>query len=330
MPERIALAKAWLNEELGRDDYGFAPASSDASFRRYFRITYDGNSVIIMDAPPEKENAEHFVNVARALFEHGLNVPEIFATDYQQGFVLLSDLGTRTYLNELNASSAQQLYGDALKALLTLQSEVPTEHELFPDYDRELLMNEMQLFADWYLGKHLQLSLSAEQQQRLQQAFTQLADMALSQTQVVVHRDYHSRNLMITDQHNPGIIDFQDAVVGPVTYDLVSLLRDCYIAWPQQEILNWVEGYHQRALEAGVISDVSLETFTRWFDWMGIQRHLKASGIFARLNHRDGKDGYLKDIPRTLGYILQVSENDKELADLHALLTELGVHHIAD
>ena len=325
MPERIALIKNWLNAELGRSDYAFAPASSDASFRRYFRASYDGQSVIVMDAPPDRENARHFVNVARQLITHGLNVPEILATDFDQGFVLLSDLGTRMYLDELNSSTVQRLYGDALSALMTLQACVPIEHELFPDYDRTLLMNEMQLFEDWYLGRHLQSMPNDTQHARLQAAFGLLADTALQQTQVCVHRDYHSRNLMITEKHNPGILDFQDAVIGPVTYDLVSLLRDCYIEWPQAMIHDWVEDYHELAKQSGVIHEVPLDTFIRWFDWMGVQRHLKATGIFARLKHRDGKDGYLKDIPRTLGYIMQVTAQYDALQDLHTLLTELGI-----
>ena len=325
MPERIAMIKDWLNQQLGRTEYDFAPASSDASFRRYFRVSYDGQSVIVMDAPPERENARHFVDVARQFISHGLNVPEVLVTDFEQGFVMLSDLGTRMYLDELDADSVERLYGDALSALVTLQARVPIEHELFPDYDRALLMTEMQLFADWYLGRHLQLTLSDVQQERLQAGFSLLADAARQQTQVCVHRDYHSRNLMITDQHNPGIIDFQDAVIGPVTYDLVSLLRDCYIAWPVEQIHAWVERYHELVKQAGIIQEVPLSSFMHWFDWMGVQRHLKASGIFARLNHRDGKDGYLKDIPRTLGYIMQVTAQYDELHDLHTLFMELGL-----
>ena len=320
MPQRLELLNHWLQHELGLPRYELAPASSDASFRRYFRICFDGESRIVMDAPPEREDIRPFVQIGRRLFEIGLNVPRIEAENMAQGFLLLSDLGQQQYLGALNEQSVDRLYGDAQGALLTLQACGPQADEL-PPYNETLLLREMELFREWYLGRHLGLKLSPAEQQVLDRAFYLLADSALAQPRVAVHRDYHSRNLMVAP-HNPGILDFQDAVHGPVTYDLVSLLRDCYIDWPQARVEAWALGYQELALDAGVLRDRDEERFLRWFDWMGVQRHLKASGIFARLNHRDGKPGYLNDIPRTLGYIRSVACRYRELADLAALLDE--------
>ncbi len=321
MPQRLQQLEAWLRGELGIADYSIAPASSDASFRRYFRIQFDGVSRIVMDAPPEKEDCGPFVRIARQLHAIGLHVPEILAEDLSQGFLLLSDLGSTPYLDVLNDDSVERLYGDALDALTRLQARGPRE---LPAYDRELLMTEMGLFRDWYLGEHLGLALSDEEREALEGAFTLLADIALEQPRVAVHRDYHSRNLMLCER-NPGIIDFQDAVIGPITYDPVSLLRDCYIAWPRERVEGWALGYRDRAVEQGIIDHVDDATFLRWFDLMGVQRHLKATGIFARLNHRDGKPGYLNDIPRTLGYVREVAGRYSELEGLKGILNKIGV-----
>ncbi len=321
MPQRLQQLEAWLRGELGIADYSIAPASSDASFRRYFRIQFDGVSRIVMDAPPEKEDCGPFVRIARQLHAIGLHVPEILAEDLSQGFLLLSDLGSIPYLDVLNDDSVERLYGDALEALTRLQARGPRE---LPAYDRELLMTEMGLFRDWYLGEHLGLALSDEEREALEGAFTLLADIALEQPRVAVHRDYHSRNLMLCER-NPGIIDFQDAVFGPITYDPVSLLRDCYIAWPRERVEGWALGYRDRAVEQGIIDHVDDATFLRWFDLMGVQRHLKATGIFARLNHRDGKPGYLNDIPRTLGYVREVAGRYSELEGLKGILNKIGV-----
>ncbi len=321
MPQRLQQLEAWLRGELGIADYSIAPASSDASFRRYFRIQFDGISRIVMDAPPEKEDCAPFVSIARQLHAIGLHVPEILAEDLSQGFLLLSDLGSTPYLDVLNDDSVERLYGDALEALTRLQARGPRE---LPAYDRELLMTEMGLFRDWYLGEHLGLALSDEEREALEGAFTLLADIALEQPRVAVHRDYHSRNLMLCER-NPGIIDFQDAVFGPITYDPVSLLRDCYIAWPRERVEGWALGYRDRAVEQGIIDHVDDATFLRWFDLMGVQRHLKATGIFARLNHRDGKPGYLNDIPRTLGYVREVAGRYSELEGLKGILNKIGV-----
>lgn len=319
MPQRLEQLNHWLQQKLGLGEYQIAPASADASFRRYFRVTIDGVSRIAMDAPPQKEDSRPFVKVGTALHQAGLHVPQILQQDLEQGFLLLSDLGSQPYLDALNAQSVERLYGDALGALAAMQACVATDE--LPPYDEALLQREMALFPEWFLTTHLGLTLSKAEQQLLADTFALLAKSALEQPRVFVHRDYHSRNLMVCS-HNPGILDFQDAVCGPVTYDLVSLLRDCYIAWPREQVEAWVQGYHDIALDHGIIREPMREQFLRWFDLMGVQRHLKAIGIFARLNHRDGKPGYLNDIPRTLDYVEEVSARYPELAGFAAFIKE--------
>ena len=309
---------------LGTDAFDMTPASNDASFRRYFRATLQDRSYVAMDAPPDREDCEPFVRIARAMHEVGLHVPEIHAEDHEQGFLLLDDLGTQSYLDSLDQYSVDSLYADAIESLLILQGSDILERIDLPPYDEALLMQEMGLFRDWYLGTHLGIDLSQEQANDLQQVFELLAASALEQPTVCVHRDYHSRNLMVVDEDNPGIIDFQDAVVGPITYDLVSLLRDCYIEWPRTLVESWAMQFYEELIEAGVISKDSRGNFLRWFDLMGVQRHLKATGIFARLNHRDGKPGYLNDIPRTLGYVKEVAGRYDELSSLAKLLEEIS------
>jgi N-acetylmuramate 1-kinase len=322
VPDRIQALRRWLQDELGFSDYGLEPASSDASFRRYFRIQRAGRSYIAMDAPPQQEDCRPFIQVTRLLFDLGLNVPELLESDPAQGFLLLGDLGDRPYLQALNEQTVDRLYGDALAALAVMQACGPNDGRL-PPYDRELLLREMALFPEWLLQTHLDLALDEEQERQLGETFTLLMDNALQQPQVFVHRDYHSRNLMVTAVNNPGILDYQDAVVGPVTYDLVSLLRDCYIRWPRARVEDWALGYRELAQQSGILrEDVGEAQFLRWFDRMGVQRHLKAAGIFARLNHRDGKPGYLADIPRTLWYIVEVAEHDAELGFLGTLIRE--------
>ena len=318
MPQRTQQLKEWLISLPEMAEFSLEPASGDASFRRYFRVGIDGKSYIAMDAPPEKENTRPFVRIARAFEEIGLNVPHIHAWEPQQGYLLLGDLGTTLYLDRLDAVNVQRLYGDALGALATIQACGPRTD--LPNYDRTLLMQEMELFRDWLLGRQLGLELSADDHAMLDGTFAFLADNALTQPQVCVHRDYHSRNLMITDRQNPGILDFQDAVLGPVTYDLVSLLRDCYIAWPRSQVEDWAMGYFELAVQMGILREEHEGQFLRWFDLMGVQRHLKASGIFARLNQRDGKPGYLQDIPRTLGYILELQQDYIQLAPLGEMI----------
>jgi aminoglycoside/choline kinase family phosphotransferase len=309
--------QTWLRQRLDWSGAVLEPASADASFRRYFRVQQGGESYIVMDAPPDKEACGPFIHVTELFLGLGLHVPEILARDLQQGLLLLSDLGKRLYLDALDEDSVDRLYGDALGALATLQSCAPLDSQL-PAYSHEMLMFEMSLFRDWLVAEHLQLQLGPSQHAVLQQSCEALAHMALQQPAVCVHRDYHSRNLMVSDYHNPGILDYQDAVVGPLTYDLVSLLRDCYIAWPRQRVEAWVAGYFELARQTGILrpEQADLETFVKWFDWMGVQRHLKAAGIFARLKHRDGKSGYLKDIPRTLGYVSEVCSRYPELEAL--------------
>jgi len=319
MPQRQALLQHWLRHHCGLSDFSFAPASGDASFRRYFRIGLgDGRTLIAMDAPPDKEDCGPFIDVTTRLALTGVHVPEILEQDLQQGFLLLEDLGNELYLGQLNDESVEQLYGDALSALLQFQQHGSVEG--LPPYDRELLAREMALFPDWLLERHLGLSLSDAERQMLGQTFEQLIDNALAQPRVLVHRDYHSRNLLVCDDNNPGIIDYQDAVYGPITYDLVSLLRDCYIRWPLDRVDAWAERYAQQALEAGLLEESQLAQFSGWFDLMGVQRHLKAAGIFARLKHRDGKAGYLADIPRTLGYVVEVARRRSQLEPLAALI----------
>jgi aminoglycoside/choline kinase family phosphotransferase len=314
---RLQGLKDWL-QRVGLEYHALAPASADASFRRYFRIETDAGSFIVMDAPPEQEDCRPFVRVSALLTALGLHVPEVLRQDLAQGYLLLTDLGTDMYLPALNDATVDRLYGDAMAALLRLQGHGPAD---LPPYDQALLLQEMALFRDWYLQRHLGLELDAAAGRIIDQAFTVLAEAARQQPVVIVHRDYHSRNLMIS-RPNPGILDFQDAVNGPLTYDLVSLLRDCYIAWPRARVEAWVAEYHRQLLDAGIVRDVGAEQFLRWFDWMGIQRHLKASGIFARLNYRDGKAGYLKDIPRTLAYVSEVGADYPELREFVSLLTE--------
>ena len=322
---RLIQLQNWLNTEI-EPGYTLAPASADASFRRYFRITFDTQSLIVMDAPPDKEDTGPFVGIARQFLGLGLHVPEILAQNETEGFLLLSDLGTQDYLSTLNKDTADNLYADAIQAIIKLQAcPIPCAYP-FPAYDRDLLLTEMGLFTEWYLGRHLKIDISQQWQSMFDKLFQLLADSALQQPQVCVHRDYHSRNLMVLSEKNPGVIDFQDAVIGAVTYDLVSLLRDCYIAWPQHQVENWVQYYQRHAECAGIIEKVSEDEFMRWFDLMGVQRHLKATGIFARLNYRDGKDGYLKDIPRTMGYIKHVASQYAVLAEFAEFINELENH----
>ncbi|MDA1107254.1 MAG: phosphotransferase [Proteobacteria bacterium] len=323
MPERLDELTRWLRAERGLEHFTLTPASSDASFRRYFRVHHDGETRIVMDAPPAHEDCRPFVAIARAFLAYGLHVPEVLEQNLERGFLLLGDLGTRCYLDALNEDTVERLYGDALDALWRLQSRCDGVTALpLPPYDDALLMREMVLFRDWFLERHLEWIPDTELCAVFERTCESLAHSALEQPQVCVHRDFHSRNLMVTATNNPGILDFQDAVHGPITYDLVSLLRDCYIAWPRARVEEWVLRYRTRLVHGGLLGGIDEPRFLRWFDWMGMQRHLKAIGIFARLNIRDGKPGYLKDIPRTLGYVMEVSARYPELGAMHALLRD--------
>jgi aminoglycoside/choline kinase family phosphotransferase len=321
MHDRSTKLSRWL-DQLGYHDYQLARASEDASFRSYLRLESGGQSWVVMDAPPEQEPCDQFIAVAGMLRAASLNAPEIIASNLEDGFLLLTDFGSQNYLSRLDPGSEAALYADALDALLAMQRCIDA-HDL-PAYDSELLLREIDLFHDWFLGELLGIELDPAQRSTWLEARQALVDNALEQPRVFVHRDYHSRNLMVLEQHNPGIIDFQDAVHGPVTYDLVSLLRDCYVAWPQARVQQLMLGYYERARESQLI-DASAAQFTRWFDLMGIQRHLKAIGIFSRLKIRDGKPGYLGDIPRTLGYLEQVAADEEAMSGLAALLRQLQV-----
>jgi len=320
--ERLAALNDWLSSEVGLADFRIEPVSGDASFRRYFRVTTAGGQKwVAMDAPPELENCRPFVELAEQLLSLGLHVPGIHAQNIDRGFLLLEDLGTLHYLDALDESTADRLYGDALGALAVVQACAPVAG--LPVYDKALLLREMGLFREWLLVRYLGVKLADEQDRILDEAFDLLVDNALEQPQVCVLRDFHSRNLMVSDAPNPGILDFQDAVYGPVTYDLVSLLKDCYIDWSSERVESWALGYFRLAVQTGVLKNETEAHFLRWFDLMGVQRHLKAAGIFARLHVRDGKSGYLGDIPRTLGYILKLEKAYPELEGLCRLVREL-------
>jgi aminoglycoside/choline kinase family phosphotransferase len=310
---------SWLKNDLDLEITQFEPASSDASFRRYFRISHNNRCFIVMDAPPEKEDTQPFINVA-ALFSHAeANVPDIIAKNKQQGFLLLEDFGAINLLDRLNESSVDTLYRTALTALVDLQQNIDAENCFLPHYTPELLKTELNLFSDWFLQQQCHLQLTNNQLELLNNTEQFLIGSACQQKQVCVHRDFHSRNLMHIDDNNLGIIDFQDAVIGPITYDAVSLLRDCYIAWPEAKIDQLLNEYFLQLQTVNLV-DGSYPDFKRDFDLMGIQRHLKAIGIFSRLNIRDGKSGYLADIPRTLAYVINVSKNYPELAGFHQFL----------
>lgn len=310
----------WLKNELQHAEFELTTASADASFRRYFRVHLADKTLIAMDAPPAHENCEPFVRIARLFGEAGMHVPEIIAQDLAQGFLLLSDLGDVTYLSQLNDATAPVLYHDASMALIKLQ--LASRQGVLPDYDEALLTREMQLFPDWYVARHLNLTLDEKQHADLQKTFAMLNQNILAQGKVYVHRDYHSRNLMVCD-NNPGVLDFQDAVYGAITYDLVSLLKDAYISWDEEQIIDWTVRYWQSAKKQGLPVSADFSEFYRDFEYMGAQRHIKVLGIFARLYHRDGKEGYLKDMPLVMHYLRKVSERYIELKPLLRLLDTL-------
>jgi N-acetylmuramate 1-kinase len=319
---RRAAVERWLRHELRAAAFILTPASEDASFRRYWRATLeDGSSYVAMDAPPDKEDCRAFVRVARMLADAGVHAPQVMAQDLDQGFLLLSDLGTRTYLQELNAGNASALFAEATDALLRWQ--LATRAGELPPYDEALLRREMNLFPDWYVAKHLKKELSSAQKESLENIFRLLVQSALAQPVVYVHRDYMPRNLMVCEP-NPGVLDFQDAVLGPISYDMVSLLRDAFLSWEEERVLDWSARYWQKAKAAGLPIAPDFGEFWRAFEWMGLQRHLKVLGIFARINYRDGKPKYLADTPRFIGYAVSVSKRYPELAPLARLLDELA------
>jgi aminoglycoside/choline kinase family phosphotransferase len=323
---RRAALETWLRRELRGAAFTLSTASEDASFRRYWRATLeDGSSYVAMDAPPDKEDCRPFVRIARMLSEAGVHAPRVLAQDLAQGFLLLSDLGTRTYLQALEAGMAQNeasaLFADATDALLRWQ--LATRPGELPPYDEALLRRELNLFPEWYVGKHLKKTLSPPQAETLENMFRLLVQSALAQPIVYVHRDYMPRNLMVCEP-NPGVLDFQDAVLGPITYDMVSLVRDAFISWEEERVLDWSVRYWQKAKSAGLPVSEDFGEFWRALEWMGLQRHLKVLGIFARINYRDGKPKYLADTPRFLVYVREVVKRYPVLTPLVRLLDELA------
>lgn len=324
MDPRLSELKSWSVQRLDllgsvlSSEWRCDVVAGDASFRRYFRIIDGDKSWIIVDAPPEKEDSAPFVAIARQWQKYGVNVPDVLAKDLELGFMLLEDFGDEQFLPRLNSNSANALYSLACDELMKIQRCEQQTERAFPPYDQALLQREVELFRDWFVGELLILKLNDEQQKQLDSLFSGLINSALQQPQVCVHRDFHSRNLMLCDDDRVGVIDFQDAVWGPVTYDLVSLLRDCYIAWPDADIERWVQCYWQllEGERPDLINGTNIEQFRAWFDLMGMQRHLKAVGIFARLKIRDGKEGYLQDIPRTLSYLINVGARYPQFASV--------------
>lgn len=320
---RLHALKRWVEGIDAAAGGSLAPASGDASFRRYFRLRSGDASFIVMDAPPPQEDCLPFVRVAGYLEAMQINAPRIIEADLEQGFLLLTDLGSELYLDSLEADRgrADKLYDDALRALAMMQASGSAYQSQLPPYDEALLRFELSLFHDWLCGTHLGMTFDDREEAEWQSLCDLLVGNALDQPPVFVHRDYHSRNLMVTQENNPGVLDFQDAVEGPVTYDLVSLLKDCYIKWPAERIRQWVDRYYG-LLDANLRNAISKRDFLRAFELTGVQRHLKAAGIFCRLNHRDGKAGYLPDIPRTLSYIVDLAPRYRELDFLVQLITE--------
>lgn len=318
---RLQALGRWIAGLPGPPVERILPASADASFRRYFRVQRAGTTQIAMDAPPAHEALDAWLRVARILAAAGAHVPRVIAIDAEQGFVLTSDLGRQHYLEAIGeGADPEPLYAAAVDALVRLQAAgTPLAAEL-PAYDRVLLTREMDLFNEWFLGRHLGLTLAAPARRTIAEAFHWLCDQALAQPVVLVHRDYHSRNLLVRPEGNPGIVDFQDAVRGPVTYDLASLLKDCYVVWPARRFDAWLDRYREGAAAAGIDVGADRGQFLRWLDAMGLQRHIKVLGIFARLWHRDGKPGYLADLPRVLDYTLAVSGAMPALAGFDAYL----------
>jgi aminoglycoside/choline kinase family phosphotransferase len=317
---RLDELRRWVSHTIGVPDAALERASEDASFRRYFRIRSEGRSWIAMDAPPEREDCNPFVNVAQLMLAAGMHVPQVIAQDLDRGFLLLSDLGTTTYLTVLAEDNADTLFGDAIDALVKWQ--LASRPGVLPPYDAALLTRELELFPEWYMGRHLGRPPDASQRALLDRLFERLVDSALAQPRVYVHRDYMPRNLMISIP-NPGVLDFQDAVYGPITYDVASLFRDAFVSWPEQRVLDWTVQYWERARDAGVPVHGDFGEFYRDFEWMGLQRHLKVLGIFARIRYRDGKPGYLQDAPRFLAYARAVAARYGALAPLTGLLDAL-------
>jgi aminoglycoside/choline kinase family phosphotransferase len=322
---RLARLTAWL-ASLDLVEVGsLRPASADASFRRYFRLDVVpalraklGDTLVAMDAPPERENVPAFIHVDGLLFDAGVTVPAIVARKVEDGFLLLSDLGTTTYLQRLDVDNAPFMYSDAVDAIIKFQ--LTSQPGVLPEFDRAFVLREMNLFPEWFLERHLGVKMDDKQRAQLDKVFEAITANVLSQQQVYMHRDFHSRNLMFLDQGNPGVLDFQDAVFGPVTYDLASLLRDAYIQWDEEFVLDWVVRYWQSAKQAGLPVNPDIDAFYRDFEYMALQRHLKILGIFCRLNYRDGKPVYMGDLPTVMDYVRKTANRYTELKPLVRLL----------
>ncbi|MBL3555814.1 MULTISPECIES: aminoglycoside phosphotransferase family protein [Marinobacter] len=330
MDTRLTMLTQWVRNLPGFDQATPQPVSGDASFRRYFRVSGDPHGTgsqhyIVMDAPPEHEDCRPFVAIAQYWRSLDIAVPAVIEEDLTRGFLLLEDFGDQLMLSALNTGNADRLYGAAMAELVRLQSAGDTPDYPLPPYDTALLDREMALFPDWLLTQKLGLTLGNGEKALLDTTFAFLRESALAQPEVAVHRDYHSRNLLVRpDTDRPGVIDFQDAVRGPVTYDLVSLLKDCYIRWPEERISRWTEQFRVLSADAGY-HKADQATFRQWMELMGMQRHLKAAGIFARLAIRDGKTGFLKDVPRTVGYLVEASSRQAALRHFHEWLTDTVV-----
>ncbi len=318
---RLALVLDWLGRDVRLAVERIEPASSDASFRRYFRVYHRGGTLVVMDAPPQSEDVRPYLEVSRMLEAMGVHVPHLYESDDRRGLLLLEDLGSTPYLSRLKAGGdPDALYADALDTLADIQARGREAAGALAPYDGEPLLREMALMPEWFCGRHLQMDLTPEERELIARSFEVLIREALAQPQVFVHRDYHSRNLMVVEPRNPGVLDFQDALRGPIGYDLVSLLKDCYIAWPRERVTRWVSAYRARLVARGAEAGGSDGELTRWFDLIGVQRHLKVLGIFARLWYRDGKPGYLGDLPLTLRYVLDTCAQYPELAELGRFL----------
>lgn len=321
--QREIALRAWCEAQTGTTQPQLEVVSGDASFRRYFRATDGKRSLIAVDCPPEKENMQPFVDVAEAYRDAGVTVPELIAVHPQKGFMLQQDFGETLLLSKLNARSMQAFYQQALAALPNIMRVTRTATGNLEHYDAALLTREMRLFSEWLLAAHLQQPLELREERLWNEVQQRLLDNALEQPQVGVHRDYHSRNLMVLANDELGIIDFQDAVIGPITYDAVSLLRDCYVQWSAQDIDTLAQNFRELLQQQQLLSAaIDAQTWQRWFDLMGMQRHLKAAGIFARLAYRDGKQGYLQDVPRTLGYLISISQRYPEFTEFSDWLAQ--------
>ena len=323
---RLVGMRQWVQTQFPCDENDIVPLAGDASFRRYFRVTNGSESRILVDSPSTHEKTDAFVGIAQAFAAQGIQVPNIIAADLEQGYMLLSDLGDGLFSAHLNSSSVDGLYLSSIDTLLKIQ-QTPRNAYAFPAYDESLLQAECLLFSEWYLGQYLKLSLSAREASMLQSTYARLIEFALAQPMTVVHRDYHSRNLLLLESGEVGVLDFQDAVIGPITYDLASLLKDCYVAWPHSNVVNWAQRYFEKGRQVGVIQDITMAQFLHWFDLMAVQRHLKCIGIFARLSLRDKKTDYLNHIPRILDYILATCTRHPQLNGLAKLLQGRVLKH---